>query len=86
MKTWTGREAVSVGDREVDVSWEASPAEPRPRCGLCGEIVGVYEPAVLQTQQGARETSLAREPSPLSPDRSAVWYHGGCYRDLPARD
>jgi hypothetical protein len=86
MTTWIAPDAVGTGDKGDEVSREPTSAEPRPRCDLCGEIVGVYERAIIETQHGAHETSLAREPSLLRSDGAAVWYHGDCYLDVPMRD
>lgn len=47
----------------------------RPRCRFCGEVIGVYEPLVLRTAEGERETSLAADPS-IGPD--AVCLHIAC--------
>lgn len=35
---------------------------PLPRCGSCGELIGVYEPVLVEGPEGARVTSLAAEP------------------------
>jgi hypothetical protein len=35
---------------------------PRPRCRHCGDVIGVYEPMILVSSEGGRETSLAAEP------------------------
>ncbi len=32
-------------------------------CDHCDEVIGVYEPMVVVTEAGARETSTAAEPS-----------------------
>ena len=31
-------------------------------CQRCGDVIGVYEPLVLQTPSGRQETSLAADP------------------------
>jgi hypothetical protein len=51
---------------------------PRPpvRCRQCGDVIGIYEPLVLLTATGGRETSLAAEPE-LSDAPSPV-YHRAC--------
>lgn len=36
--------------------------EPLPRCRLCRELIGVYEPMLIEGPDGARVTSLAAEP------------------------
>lgn len=35
---------------------------PLPRCGSCGELIGVYEPLLVEGPGGAKVTSLASEP------------------------
>ena len=38
-----------------------SATEPQPRCPACGDVVGVYEPAVALTADGGRvHASLAK--------------------------
>jgi hypothetical protein len=58
--------------------WSVSPTDPPPRvrCQQCGDVIGIYEPLVLLTATGRRETSLAAEPG-LSGARPAV-YHSTC--------
>jgi hypothetical protein len=34
----------------------------RPRCTICHEIVGVYEPVLVVGQEPSRPTSLASDP------------------------
>jgi hypothetical protein len=52
-------------------------SETRPCCPLCGDVVGVYEPAVALTTAGTtHHTSL------LALDREiplAAIYHRGCF-------
>jgi len=48
----------------------------RPRCGHCGEIIGVYEPMVLVDARGPRHTSLAAE---LEIPASARSFHRACH-------
>jgi hypothetical protein len=52
--------------------------DPRPpvRCRQCGDVIGIYEPLVLLTATGRRETSLAAEPE-LSAAPPPV-YHRAC--------
>jgi hypothetical protein len=65
-----------VTDSEVD------PVPPRQRCRHCEDVIGVYEPMVLETPHGPRHTSLAAEPDLYgSADRS---FHRACY--LRARE
>ena len=53
------------------------PFRPRPRCGHCGDVIGVYEPMVLTGDDGERETSLAIEPSLCA--TMDPCYHRACY-------
>jgi hypothetical protein len=34
----------------------------RLRCGMCGDVIGFYEPVVVLDDSGLRETSLLNEP------------------------
>jgi hypothetical protein len=49
---------------------------PRVRCATCGELIGVYEPLVLVTPDGARATSIAAEPELLATGWAG--HHPGC--------
>ncbi len=40
----------------------ATPYPEVPRCAGCGDVIGVYEPAVCLTGDEARVTSRAAEP------------------------
>jgi hypothetical protein len=55
---------------------ETAPA-PRLRCGHCQDVIGAYEPLVLETHQGSRDTSLAAEPSLYETDQPC--FHRACY-------
>jgi len=46
------------------------------RCQHCGDVIGIYEPLVLLSESGRRETSLAAEPE-LSGAPSPA-YHRAC--------
>ncbi len=46
------------------------------RCTVCGEVIGVYEPAVLSSEQGEMRTSRAAEHD--RPPRGAA-YHQECH-------
>jgi hypothetical protein len=47
------------------------------RCDHCGQVIGVYEPAMILVEGIARQTSLAAEPSLAShPGRH---YHRSCF-------
>jgi hypothetical protein len=57
----------------------------RPRrlhCGHCHDVIGAYEPMILENHQGVRQTSLAAEPSLYETDHAC--FHLACYRE--ARD
>jgi hypothetical protein len=44
------------------------------RCVACGELIGVYEPLVVQTAGASRTTSRAADPDL----RAGAYYHRGC--------
>ncbi|QEC49813.1 hypothetical protein FSW04_21080 [Baekduia soli] len=50
------------------------------RCDHCGEVIGVYEPAILLTDGGARTTSVAADPS-LEHEQGRR-FHGSCFAGL----
>ena len=47
------------------------------RCKQCGDVIGVYEPLVVCTEDVARTTSRAAEPSCTPAD--STHYHRDCY-------
>ena len=49
-----------------------------PRCTVCNDAIGVYEPALVIERGSVRRTSLAREPA-LSGRSKLI--HGGCAAD-----
>ena len=49
---------------------------PRPRCRHCCDVIGVYEPIVVQSDDGERRTSLAAEPGLSADDRC---FHAECF-------
>ena len=49
----------------------------RMRCRHCHDVIGAYEPLVLETHQGASVTSLAAEPWLYETDRPC--FHHACY-------
>ena len=58
---------------------EASPVSAlgiAPRCALCNDAIGVYEPALVIENGRTRRTSLAREP--LLPAARTTLIHGRC--------
>jgi hypothetical protein len=52
-----------------------------PRCALCGDVIGVYEPAVAVTGGGSVTTSWLQLEDPTSVD---ALYHRSCH-DAQAR-
>ncbi|MBV8990307.1 MAG: hypothetical protein JOY58_02530 [Solirubrobacterales bacterium] len=56
---------------------EGEPADPRPRCSRCGDIIGSYEPLVHVSGGSARETSRAAEPHLLG--AGGELFHRDCY-------
>lgn len=49
------------------------------RCERCGEVIGVYEPLVLVTEEGSRTTSAAAEPHVV--EESGARFHRACHQD-----
>lgn len=47
------------------------------RCAHCGDVIGVYEPAVVVEGTTARDTSLAAEPTPSA--GAGTWHHRACF-------
>lgn len=49
----------------------------RPRCAWCGDVIGIYEPIVVEGAGARRVTSLAAEPellaSPLAKLHRDCW-------------
>ncbi|MGH2893695.1 MAG: hypothetical protein ACRDPM_10590 [Solirubrobacteraceae bacterium] len=62
-----------MSDSEVD------PVPPRLRCRHCADVIGTYEPMVLETLHGPRHTSLAAEPELYGSD--APCFHRSCYAE-----
>lgn len=57
---------------------EPQPLRPVPRCARCGDVVGVYEPAVLVVDDGTiRDTSIAAERT--SNAAAGAWHHRDCF-------
>jgi hypothetical protein len=46
-------------------------------CAHCGDVIGVYEPLIVQLDGEVRETSLAAEGD--LPSAAAAHYHEACY-------
>jgi hypothetical protein len=51
-----------------------------PRCGVCGDVIGVYEPLVCVLEESVRHTSRAAEPLHRRPGERL--YHRACYASL----
>jgi hypothetical protein len=58
--------------------------DPSPRtrlhCRYCGDVIGVYEPLVVQCGSGDGESSLAAEPDLWGPGPEC--FHRQCYELL----
>lgn len=54
------------------------PAPAVPRCALCGEPLGVYEPLVEVDGERIRRTSRAAAPD-LCCGESGSCYHASCF-------
>ena len=57
---------------------------PRPRCRHCEDVIGVYEPMVLETHLGRTDTSLAAEPWLYESDEPC--FHRACYAQVRGDD
>ncbi len=55
-------------------------AEQLPRCTVCDDVIGVYEPLVHLDHEFARRTSRAAEPGVTSSGGQS--FHLGCYERL----
>ena len=81
----TLRRAVPNLSGEVElVQPEHFPTMP-PRCELCGEVIGVYEPLIYVHANGVHESSRAADPG-LSAGASGSIYHAACYEPSPSDD
>jgi hypothetical protein len=56
-----------------------------PRCELCGDVIGVYEPLIHAHGNGVRASSRAADPS-LSVGTSGSLYHAACYESSAGVD
>jgi hypothetical protein len=54
--------------------------EHLPRCGVCEDVIGVYEPLVHVDHELARRTSRAAEPGVTSSGGQS--FHLECYERL----
>ena len=55
-------------------------SDEKLRCALCGDVIGVYEPAVIVVDGVAHATALATSPDTLLLDGAHV-YHRACSLD-----
>ena len=62
-----------MSDPEVD------PVLPLLRCMHCDEVIGAYEPMVIETHHGPCETSLAAHPALYETERPC--FHRACYAE-----
>jgi hypothetical protein len=60
------------------------PVLPRLRCLHCADVIGAYEPMVLEAPHGPRHTSLAAEPELYGSD--ARCFHRACYAEANELD
>jgi len=51
--------------------------ERTPRCRHCGDVIGVYEPAILVRDGQAHSTSRAVAPQEIASHEHV--YHRACY-------
>jgi hypothetical protein len=49
-----------------------------PRCELCGDVIGVYEPLIYVHANGVHKSSRAADPN-LEAAGSGSLYHAACY-------
>jgi hypothetical protein len=55
-----------------------------PRCRHCQDVIGVYEPLVLETAEGHVHTSLVARPSLSEADGQS--FHRACYEQARRQD
>lgn len=53
------------------------PPQRPPQCELCGDVIGVYEPAVVLEEWGPRLTSTASEPALAT--MTGGRFHADCF-------
>ena len=63
---------------------DVDPMLPRPRCRACADVIGAYEPMVLETPHGPRHTSLAAEPDLYGSESRC--FHRACYAEANELD
>jgi hypothetical protein len=52
---------------------------PLPRCALCSDVIGLYEPLVVVDAGGTRQSSLAAEPHLAHAHDQRHVYHDACH-------
>jgi hypothetical protein len=57
---------------------------PRLHCRHCDEVIGVYEPMVIETLHGPQHTSLAAEPELYVADEPC--FHRSCFAEARDRE
>jgi hypothetical protein len=60
----------------LSTSDEAGSRHSRLICHRCSDVIGVYEPLVVETPEGPRDTSLAADPGLYEGDLRC--YHRVC--------
>lgn len=81
----TGRAAVTLWQVNGFVSAGQRPAGQRPalpRCPHCKDVIGVYEPVVVEVANGVCETSLAADPWVYGSAHPC--FHRSCFEELRA--
>jgi hypothetical protein len=63
---------------------EPDPVLARLRCRHCGDVIGAYEPTMVQAPEGARHTSLAAEPELYG--TAEACFHHGCFTEAAGLD
>ncbi len=64
------------------MSAEIESAHAPPRCAICGEVIGVYEPLVHVSDETVCRTSRAAEPDVGT--RPGRVFHDACYEPAVA--
>jgi hypothetical protein len=79
MARWHGCPRLKPGMRLPEPERPESPLSTgqRPRCVLCRDVIGVYEPLVHLLDDLAWRTSLAAEPGVAT--AGGELYHADCY-------
>jgi len=59
--------------------------DERLRCRHCDDVIGAYEPMIVVTEHGYRESSRLREGAPLARIADDC-YHAACFPGWPLSD